>query len=391
MKKIWIIIGAIAFVLIVGTTILLCSIPKAAPQNDDNPSIEIPVEPEIPPELPDNPTNKDEEENKATDDIPPETPKEDEVIKTVIPFSFKDGAVTGYNGTEKEIEIPTSYSFGGYTTETITFENIWDLYDWYHEQQYDWNNTEITIQLANGNEYVIHNSSDIYSKLNEIENAFPVAYVKQVEYFVEGNDFQVTSIADHTFQNSTIEKVVVPEGITYIGNGAFNDSALKHIELPNSLMSLGNSCFSGSSLESIDLPANISNIPIGCFDRCEKLVSIDLSNIVTIGDSAFWGCTGLKEVKFSDKIQSIAYASFFVTESLEVMDIPSSLTDYVTFWNCYDGLKKLILRPNYVFDLNYDYKQLITHVEEVYVPDDLVEQYKEQYPELNILAISELN
>ncbi len=398
MKKFWITFGAIAFALILGTgIILLCCLPKAAPYNDKNdPAIEIPVDPETPPELPDdNPTDKEEDENPA-DDIPPETPKEDEdpkedvIVGTVVPLSFNDGAIIGYNGTNNEITIPTSYSFGGYTTEETTFENIWDFYEWYRNQQFEWKGKEITIQLANGEDYVISNSSNILPELENIDDAFPIIYKERKEVFVEGNDFQVTSIADRAFENATIKKVVVPEGITHLGNMAFYNSTLKEIQLPESLMSIGNSCFSGTQLEHINLPANIKTISIGCFDRCERLIDIDLSNIERIEDSAFWGCIGLKEVTFSDNLQYIAYASFFVTESLEVMDIPSSLTEYTTFWNCYDGLKKLILRPNFVFDLSYDYSQLSSHLAGIYVPDDLLEQYKEQYPELNILAISEL-
>ena len=130
-------------------------------------------------------------------------------------------------------------------------------------------------------------------------------------------------------------------------------------------------------------------LPAGCFDSCLNLKSIDLTNIVRIEDGAFWGCQGLQSVTFSNKLKHIAYTSFFVTTSLEIMDIPSSLETYICFWNCYEGLKSLILRPNFVFDLHYDYDELATHGAKIYVPDDLLEEYKTQYPELDLHAISE--
>ncbi len=398
MKKFWIIIGAIAFVLIVGTTILLCCIPKTAPQNDNNgPAIEIPVDPETPPELPDdNPTDKDDEENKKPADvIPPkppkedEKPKEDEIVGTIIPFSFKDGAFTGCTATNNEITIPTSYSIGGYKTEEKTFENIWDFYEWYHNQQFEWKGKEITIQLANGEDYVIYNSSNILPELENIDDAFPIIYKEKKEIFVEGNDFQVTSIAENAFAETSVEKVIVPEGITHIGTCAFSSSNIKEIELPESLISIGYSCFSNSALESLVLPTQITQVPNGLCNACSNLKSIEFKGKITaICDSAFWGCVSLEQITIPDTVTRIEFAAFHVCETLKEIDVPEGVDYYLPCVAGCDSLQRIIYRPNIVLDIGYDKDYLLNA--EVYVPDNLVEQYKEQYPELNILAISEL-
>ena len=47
-------------------------------------------------------------------------------------------------------------------------------------------------------------------------------------------------------------------------------------------------------------------IELGAFEGCESLESINIpSNVDTIQSRAFYGCTNLKTVKFSNKIKDI--------------------------------------------------------------------------------------
>lgn len=79
----------------------------------------------------------------------------------------------------------------------------------------------------------------------------------------------VWSISGAFFENETIEKVVIPEGVTEIGKYAFKDcSSLKEVQLPESLTVIGEDAFSG----------------------CEKLQQITIGeNVKRIGTCAFFG------------------------------------------------------------------------------------------------------
>lgn len=464
MKKFWITFGAIAFALILGTgIILLCCLPKAAPYNDKNdPAIEIPVDPETPPENPDN-KDKDKEEEKDPNEQPddpkpeqPEDPKpeqpedhnEEEIVGTVIPFSFNDGAIVGYSGNDKEITIPTSYSFGGYKTEETTFENIWDFYDWYHRNQFEWKGKEITIKLANGEDYVIYNSSNILPELENIEDAFPIIYIDKKEVFVEGNDFQVDTIGASAFSGKQFSKVEIPYGITKIENYAFSGcssmtelslpnslieieqagfykcTALESLTIPDSVTTLGYLAFSEcTSITSVVLPKNAVNLGMCIFENCYGLVyarveseitrlsnenfahctslkTVELpDNLVEIGGCQFFGCTSLEYIKIPDTVKVIGERSFNNCTSLVELDLPASLTelkissDYYKIglvYNC-PALERIIIRSEIQIDLtelnkSYQYGTRC----DIYIADELLTSYQQTYPNMRFLGLSNL-
>ncbi len=94
-----------------------------------------------------------------------------------------------------------------------------------------------------------------------------------------------TTIPDNMFQLcSSLEKVNLPEGLTYLSSGMFSDC---------------------SSLKNIDLPESILEIRSQAFEYCWRLESIDLKNTQTLGDEVFAHCDGLKSVTVSKSLKSI--------------------------------------------------------------------------------------
>ena len=254
-KRKYIIIGIVALILLIvsfGLTIGLSVKPNKV--NNDKPSIEIPVEPPSPPNTPNipvEPTNpevpeeseKDDEESDNTDNSEDadnsqddnQDEEENEIVGVEMPFTFENGVLTGYKGDETEITLPTSYNYAGYRTETTTFENLESLERWYHNQDFYFRNSRITINLANGEELSIRDYIDLYRYYDRLEEIFPATYVEKIDIFVEGNDIAVNEIGSKAFENSQIRKVIVPEGYLAIGNSAFYGSMLEEIELPDSL------------------------------------------------------------------------------------------------------------------------------------------------------------
>ena len=76
---------------------------------------------------------------------------------------------------------------------------------------------------------------------------------------------------------SSIECVVIEDGITAIGANNFKDcTKLQSVTIPLSVTTVGNSAFAGcNSLRSITIPAEVSEIGESVFDGCTNLVSIN--------------------------------------------------------------------------------------------------------------------
>ncbi|MCM1043186.1 MAG: leucine-rich repeat protein [Corallococcus sp.] len=61
----------------------------------------------------------------------------------------------------------------------------------------------------------------------------------------------------------------------------------------------------------IVLPEEVTSIAKGVFANREYIVSVDLNNVAEIGDSAFFGCTNLAQVKFGANTRSIGKEAFY--------------------------------------------------------------------------------
>ena len=110
----------------------------------------------------------------------------------------------------------------------------------------------------------------------------------------------VTGIRDAAFKGcSGLTSIEIPNSVTSIGQEAFDGcSGLTSITIPNSVTSIENSAFDGcSGLTSITIPNSVTSIGYYAFSRCSGLTSITIPNSVTSIDTyAFWGCSGLESI-----------------------------------------------------------------------------------------------
>ena len=134
-----------------------------------------------------------------------------------------------------------------------------------------------------------------------------------------------------------IQKVKIPESVTYICSGAFyHCESLKSVNIPENVEKIewwgfanctglnditfeGNSkittiemeCFSNcSSLERIDLPEGITDIRWGAFENCTSLMNVVIpSNTERIYRKAFYNCA-LGTVTFPASLKGIEVAAF---------------------------------------------------------------------------------
>ncbi len=95
------------------------------------------------------------------------------------------------------------------------------------------------------------------------------------------------------------KNTTIPNSVTAIGNGAFYDcSGLTSVTIPNSVTDIGNSAFDGcSGLTSVTIPNSVTAIGDRAFAGCSGLTSVTIPNSVTaIGNTAFSFCRHLTSI-----------------------------------------------------------------------------------------------
>ncbi len=183
----------------------------------------------------------------------------------------------------------------------------------------------------------------------------------------------VTSIGNNVFLGCTgLTSITIPESVTSIGDDAFYDCmGLTSITIPNSVTSIGYYAFSScTGLTSVTIPESVTSIGSSAFSGCTSLTSliVDKDNIVydsrnncnaiietgsntlvagckttiipnsvtSIGDHAFFGCTGLTAITIPNSVTSIGSSAFFGCTGLTSITIPESVTSigYYAFSSC---------------------------------------------------------
>lgn len=117
------------------------------------------------------------------------------------------------------------------------------------------------------------------------------------------------------------------------------------IEELKNLDHIPNSFFMEYPITSINIPSNIKSIGDYAFAGCTDLKNIKIPDSVTsIGWAAFWVCSGLTNITIPDGVTSIGGSAFLKCSSLKNITLPSSITniDNETFAEC-SGLTSIII------------------------------------------------
>ena len=113
--------------------------------------------------------------------------------------------------------------------------------------------------------------------------------------------------------------------------------------IPNSVMSIGDLAFSGcSGLTSVTIPNSVMSIGDYTFCDCSGLTSVTIPNSITsIGNSTFKNCSGLTSVTIPNSVTSIGEKAFSGCSGLTSVIIPNSVTSiYGNTFNRCSGLRK---------------------------------------------------
>ena len=165
----------------------------------------------------------------------------------------------------------------------------------------------------------------------------------------------VTRIGGYAFYVCSNLKIVIVSdiaawcGISF-GNGYSNPLSYAHhlysdentkitdLIIPNSVTSIGDDAFYGcSGLASVTIPNSVTSIGESAFDGCSGLTSVTIPNSVTsIGTGAFNVCSGLTSVTIGNSVTSMGAFAFARCSGLTSVTIPNSVTSIAddAFYGC---------------------------------------------------------
>lgn len=119
--------------------------------------------------------------------------------------------------------------------------------------------------------------------------------------------------------------VTIPEGVKEIGEAAFSECGnLSSVTLPDSLTAIGDFAFQDcTGMRKIRIPGSVKTISFCAFSGCGKLNSVTIGEgIQKIGEESFTFCTGLTSVTIPDSVREISLNAFFRCDSLKSVNIP---------------------------------------------------------------------
>ena len=164
-----------------------------------------------------------------------------------------------------------------------------------------------------------------------------------------------------------------------------NDKEITSIEIPSNVTTLSNYVFQGcSGLTSLTLPAGITEIGDYAFWGCSGLTSLNLpAGITWIGYEAFSGCSGLTSLNLPAGITSIGWKAFEGCSGLTSLNLPAGITKIGdgAFRGC-SGLTSIYVYAEKVPEKGYRY-DVFERVDAkkctLYVPMGTYDDYRLSY------------
>ena len=299
--------------------------------------------------------------------------------------------ITGYDGSDGPITIPSSIGGGLYPVV-----NIGD-YAFDNASGHTITSVVIPDSLITIEEGAFYSCSSLTSVTigNNITIIGDLAFGRCSKLASVTIGTNVTTIGDSAFFNCALTSVTIPNSVITIRDSAFSSCPLTSVTIPDSVTSIGEYTFSYcSNLTSVTIPDSVNTIGDSPFAYCPSLIAIDVSpangnytsvdgvlynkairtliqypggkagvfnipssvitigirafagcisltsvtipnSVITIGTQAFTDCTNLTSVIIGNNVTTIGNSSFNICSSLITVTIPNSVTtigNYAFYW-----------------------------------------------------------
>ena len=150
---------------------------------------------------------------------------------------------------------------------------------YYYDDVKGWSTYQSKLKKNSGNCGTTGSESSVTWSYNLTTKTLTISGTGQMMYYGSalGGDSKYHSTAPWSYLDSEIQKVIVDDGVTYIGSYAFAYcTALTSVSLPASVIALGDYVCYSSNVIRIDIPSTTAaaTIGTGAFDACPTALKI---------------------------------------------------------------------------------------------------------------------
>lgn len=131
----------------------------------------------------------------------------------------------------------------------------------------------------------------------------------------------VTYIGEYAFSSTLhIESVSLPEGVIKIGDHAFAGAGLKSLILPNSLECIGKQSFMFNAFSEVIIPEKVTEIGMLAFEACFELKSVNVKGSISVlEERVFENCHKLEKLCLPSSVKEIKSEVFSGIDTLDIV------------------------------------------------------------------------
>lgn len=288
------------------------------------------------------------------------------------------GAVSRLLQTRKDIDSPKLLTMVSLTADNKCIDML-AINDVQDSEMPKHAVDEIFTSVIDGNEITFRVTSATTVQVGD--GSYPAIKtdeaIEELVFPEEVDGLKVTTIGSYAFYCVNVDKIVLPNTLTFIANFAFESWRGTSMEIPNGVIDIGEMAFSDSYIKSIGIPKSVECISDGAFTSLCKIKSIqvdsknvryhsqnnsvietstgtliagidyipngvkaignfaflnrdfetiDIPNtVITIGENAFAGCSKLKSADIPESVTSIGFSAYNMCESLRSVHLSKNV------------------------------------------------------------------